>query len=197
MSKLFDVSADFAELFDQFDAIEDMEFDTDENGKPIDEDGNPVNPEFIKAEMRQAWFDTLEGMEQDFTLKAENTAQYIKSLKAEAEAMDAEIKKLQRRSKSRKNRIDWLKQYLMQCMEMMQLKKVDGVQARITLRNNAPSLKILDELALIDELERNNHDDLLKYQMPEVRKNELKKLIKIGVTFENAALETSKSIIIS
>lgn len=197
MSKLFDISADFAELFDQFDAIEDMEFDTDENGKPIDEDGNPVNPEFIKAEMRQAWFDTLEGMEQDFTLKAENTAQYIKSLKAEAEAMDAEIKKLQRRSKSRKNRIDWLKQYLMQCMEMMQLKKVDGVQARITLRNNAPSLKILDELALIDELERNNHDDLLKYQMPEVRKNELKKLIKIGVTFENAALETSKSIIIS
>lgn len=197
MSRLFDISADFAELFDQFDAIEDMEFDTDENGKPIDADGKSVNPEFIKAEMRQAWFDTLDGMEQEFTLKAENTAQYIKSLKAEADAMDAEIKKLQQRSKSRKNRIDWLKQYLMQCMEIMHLKKVDGVQARITLRNNAPSVKIVDELALIDELERNHHDDLLKYQMPEVRKNELKKCIKAGMTFENAVLESSKSVIIS
>lgn len=197
MRKLFDISADFAELFDQFDAIEDMEFDTDENGKPIDTDGKPVNPEFIKAEMRQAWFDTLEGMEQDFTLKAENTAQYIKILKAEAEAMDAEIKKLQQRSKSRKNRIDWLKQYLMQCMEIMQLKKVEGVQARITLRSNAPSVKISDELALIHELERTDHDDALKYQMPEIRKSVVKGLIKSGETFENAVLEASKSIIIS
>lgn len=197
MSRLFDISVEFAELFDQFDAIEDMEFETDESGKPVDADGKPVNPEFIKAEMRQAWFDMLDSMEQDFTLKAENTAQYIKSLKAEADAIDAEVKRLQCRSKSRKNRIAWLKQYLMQCMDMMHLKKVDGVQARITLRNNAPSLKIVNELALIDELERTHHDDLLKYQMPEVRKTELKRCIKAGITFENAALESSKSVIIS
>ena len=168
MSRLFDISADFADLFDQFDAIEEMEFDTDENGKPMDADGNPVNPEFVKAELRQAWFDMLDGMEQEF------------SLKAEAEAMDTEIRKLQQRSKSRKNRIDWLKQYLMQCMEMMRLKKVDGVQARIAIRNNAPSVKIVDELALIDELERNGHDDALKYQMPEIRKTALKGLLKSG-----------------
>lgn len=197
MSRLFDISADFAELFDQFDAIEDMEFDTDENGKPIDADGKPVDPAFIKAEMREAWFDMLDGMEQEFTLKAENTAQYIKSLKAEADAMDAEIKKLQQRSKSRRNRIEWLKQYLTQCMEMMQLKKVDGVQARITLRNNAPSVKIVDELALIDELERTGHDDALKYQMPEIRKTVLKGLLKSGETFHGASLESSKSILIS
>lgn len=197
MSRLFDISADFADLFDQFDAIEEMEFDTDENGKPMDADGNPVNPEFVKAELRQAWFDMLDGMEQEFTLKAENTAQYIKCLKAEAEAMDTEIRKLQQRSKSRKNRIDWLKQYLMQCMEMMSLKKVDGVQARIAIRNNAPSVKIVDELALIDELERNGHDDALKYQMPEIRKTALKGLLKSGEQLENAVLESSKSIVIS
>ena len=197
MSRLFDISADFADLFDQFDAIEEMEFDTDENGKPMDADGNPVNPEFVKAELRQAWFDMLDGMEQEFTLKAENTAQYIKCLKAEAEAMDTEIRKLQQRSKSRKNRIDWLKQYLMQCMEMMRLKKVDGVQARIAIRNNAPSVKIVDELALIDELERNGHDDALKYQMPEIRKTALKGLLKSGEQLENAVLESSKSIVIS
>lgn len=178
MERLFDISADFAELFDQFDSIEDMEFPTDENGNPVDDDGNQIDPEFVKAQMREAWFDTLEGIEGEFMLKAENTAQYIKHLKAESEAIDAEIKKLQARSRSRKNRIDNLKQYLMTCMKQMELKKVDGVQARITIRKNAPSLKIADELALITELQDTGKDNLLKYLAPEIRKAELKKTLQ-------------------
>lgn len=197
MGRLFDISADFAELFDQFDSIEDMEFLKDEDGNIIDEDGNSINPEFVKAQMYQAWFDTLDGIEQEFNLKAENMAQYIKCLKAESEAIDAEIKRLQIRSKSRKNRIDRMKQYLTFCMKQMKLKKIDGVQARITLRKNAPSLKIADELALITELQNSGKDDLLNYHMPEIRKNELKKMIKSGSTFSGVTLESSESLIIN
>ena len=90
MSRLFDISSDFEELFDQFEAIDEMEFDTDENGNPVDANGNIVNPEVVKADFRQAWFDTLDGMEQEFNLKAENTAQFIKCLQAKQDAMDAE-----------------------------------------------------------------------------------------------------------
>ena len=43
MSRLFDISSDFEELFDQFEAIDEMEFDTDENGNPVDANGNIVN----------------------------------------------------------------------------------------------------------------------------------------------------------
>lgn len=197
MGRLFDISADFAELFDQFDSIEDMEFPTDENGNPVDDDGNQINPEFVKAQMREAWFDTLDGIEQEFNLKAENMAQYIKCLKAESEAIDAEIKRLQIRSKSRKNRIDRMKQYLIFCMNQMKLKKNDGVQARITLKKNAPSLKITDELALITELQDTGKDDLLKYLAPEIRKSELKKLCKAGETFTGVTLESSESLIIN
>lgn len=197
MGRLFDLSADFAELLDRFDEIEETEFPTNADGEPVDADGKPVNPDFVKAELRQAWFDTLDGMEQEFTLKAENLAQYIKSLKAEADAIDAEAKRLQQRAKSRKNRIAWMKQYLMQCMETMQLKKVDGVQARITLRSNAPSVKVTDELSLIQELERTGHADALKYQLPEIRKNQLKGYLKVGEVFQYAQLEPSKSIIIA
>lgn len=197
MGRLFDISADFAELFDEFDNIEEMEFLKDEDGNAIDEDGNPINPEFVKAQMYQAWFDTLDGIEQEFNLKAENMAQYIKCLKAESEAIDAEIKRLQIRSKSRKNRIDRMKQYLTFCMKQMKLKKIDGVQARITLRKNAPSLKIADELALITELQNSGKDDLLNYHMPEIRKNELKKMIKSGSTFSGVTLESSESLIIN
>lgn len=197
MERLFDISADFAELFDQLDEIEALEFPTDENGNPVDDDGNPVDPEFVKAQMREAWFDTLDGIEGEFALKAENVAQYIKHLKAESEAIDTEIKKLQARSRSRKNRMDCLKQYLMDCMNRIHLKKVDGVQARITIRKNAPSLKIADELALITELQDTGKDDLLKYLTPEIRKVELKKLCKAGETFTGVTLEASESLLIS
>lgn len=197
MRKLFDISADFAQLFDEFDNIEEMEFLKDENGNTVDEDGNPIDPEFVKAQMCQAWFDTLDGIEQEFDLKAENMAQYIKCLKAESEAIDAEIKRLQIRSKSRKNRIERMKQYLICCMNKMKLKKIDGVQARITLRKNAPSLKIADEFALITELQNSGKDNLLNYHMPEVRKNELKKMIKAGSAFSGVTLESSESLIIN
>ncbi len=197
MSRLFDISSDFEELFDQFEAIDEMEFDTDENGNPVDANGNIVNPEVVKADFRQAWFDTLDGMEQEFNLKAENTAQFIKCLQAKQDAMDAEVKRLQQRSKSCKNKIAWLKQYLMTCMEQMRLKKVDGVRARITIRNNQPSLKIANELELIQQLQAMERDDLLKYSLPEIRKADLKKLVKNGEQFDGVTLESSKSILIA
>ena len=46
----------------------------------------------IKTEMLSAWFDTLTGIEGEFNAKAENIGVYIKQLKAEKEAIDAEIK---------------------------------------------------------------------------------------------------------
>lgn len=42
--------------------------------------------------MFEAWFDTLSGIEEEFDLKAENLAQYIKCLKAEVEVIDTETK---------------------------------------------------------------------------------------------------------
>ena len=58
MSRLFDISQDFETLFDQFDSISEYEFELNEKGEPIDDDGNVVDPETAKAEMFEAWFDT-------------------------------------------------------------------------------------------------------------------------------------------
>ena len=64
MSRLFEIANDFALLYDRLEALDEIE----------------------EADMReiaqQAWFDTLEGVEGEFELKAENVAQYIKALKA-------------------------------------------------------------------------------------------------------------------
>ena len=45
-------------------------------------------------------------------------------------------------------------------------------------------------------LQDRNRDDLLKYELPEIRKSEIKKLIKAGEDFPGAVLESSKSLII-
>lgn len=39
--------------------------------------------------------------------------------------------------------------------------------------------------------------NLLKYSLPEIKKSEIKKLIKSGETFDGARLEAGQSVIIS
>lgn len=197
MSRLFDISQDFETLFDQFDSISEYEFELNEKGEPIDDDGNVVDPETAKAEMFEAWFDTLSGIEEEFDLKAENLAQYIKCLKAEAEVIDTEIKKLRERRDNRNKRIERLKIYLMNCMQAIGVKKIDMPKAKITIRNNAARLKIDNEIEFINMLQDHGRDDLLKYSLPEIKKSEIKKLIKSGETFDGARLEAGQSVIIS
>ena len=197
MSRLFDISQDFELLFDQFDAISEYEFPLNEDGEPVDDDGNVINPEIAKEEMLEAWFDTLSGIEEEFNFKAENLAQYIKCLKAESQDIDEEIKKLKARRDSRNKRIECLKAYLMNCMKAIGISKIDMPRARITIRNNAPGLKIENEVEFINMLQGNGRDDLLKYSLPEIRKSEIKKLIKAGEHFDGARLEAGQSVIIS
>ena len=196
MQRLFEISQDFEALFDQYDAIQEMEFEKNEDGSYIDDDGKIINPDVTRAELLQAWFDTLEGIEEEFNFKAENTAQYIKSLKAEAAAIKAEEDKLKKRRQSYSRKIDGMTIYLKNCMEQMGIKKIDMPKARIIIRKNTPSLKITDEVRFITMLQEHGRDDLLRYSLPEIKKTEIKRLIKSGEHFEGAALESSQSLII-
>lgn len=196
MQRLFEISQDFEALFDQYDAIQEMEFEKNEDGSYIDDDGKIINPDVTRAELLQAWFDTLEGIEEEFNFKAENTAQYIKSLKAEAAAIKAEEDKLKKRRQSYSRKIDGMTIYLKNCMEQMGIKKIDMPKARITIRKNTPSLKITDEVGFITMLQEHGRGDLLRYSLPEIKKTEIKRLIKSGEHFEGAALESSQSLII-
>ena len=175
--KLYEIAGQFAELFDQYDElIED----------------NSDNAE----EIEQAWFDTLTAVEGEFEVKAESVAQYVKELTARAEAIKAEEQKLATRRKAYENRVSSMKDYLKGCMQSMSLNKVETAKARISIRNNAPSLKIDDEAKFIVMLQGSGRDDLLKYTSPEIKKNDIKTLMKNGEEFEGAHLEASQSLII-
>lgn len=193
---LYNISNEFSVLFNQFDEINSWEPDTDADGKPIDENGNPIdNAEIFKEAIMQAWFDTLEGLEMEFESKAENVACYIKSLKAEADDIKAEEKALKLRRERKEKQVKSLTQYLMNCMDAVSRVKIDTPRAVMSIRNNAESLVIDDEISLVKWLQENN-DDLLKYSMPEVKKTEVKKLVKEGAVFPHVHTERSRSLVI-
>lgn len=196
MSSLYEMTRDFEGLFEQYEAISDVEFASDGNGGYIDDDGNPVDPAAAREEMVQAWFDTLDGMEQEIQNKAEAVAIYIKSITAEAEIIKAEESRLRSRRQSKEKAAERMKKYLMDCMTAAKLKKIDMPRAAISIRNNAEAVEITDESGFIAWAQANNRDDLLKYSAPEIRKTFVKQDLKAEKDIPYAKLTRSQSVII-
>lgn len=194
MASLYELSEDYKELFDRFDNINDYEFDKDENGHFIDDGGMVIDPEAVKTEWLEAWFDTLSGIEEEFDIKAENVAVYIKHLISDVKDMKEERSKLSERIKAKERKAEQLKSYLLDNMKLVGVNKIDRPRACLTLRKNAASLVVDDEDKFIDMLQRNGRDDLLRYAKPEIRKTDVKKLIQSGESFEGVKLESSVSL---
>lgn len=176
--RLYEISNDFAALFDNYEEL--METTEEED----------------KADIEQAWFDTLTGIEGEFEIKAESVAQYIKELTKRADDLKAIEKQYAARRKAAEHATDRMKQYLKNCMEQMNLKKIETPKAKISIRNNAPSLRIDDESAFIKMLEETGRTELIKYAAPELKKTDIKNLIKKGEELTGARLEASQSLII-
>ncbi len=196
MPNLYEMTQDFKFLFDQYEAICDMEFASDGNGGFTDDDGNTVDPAAVREEMSQAWFDTLEGMELEIQDKAEAVAMYIKNIAAEADSIKAEETRLRTRRQVKEKTVERMKKYLMECMETARLKKIDMPRAVISIRNNAESVEITDEAKFIDWAQENGRDDLLKYSLPEIRKTFVKQDLKANNEIPFARLTRSQSVII-
>ncbi len=186
--KLYELSDNFTELFDSFEAISAITFDKNENGEFIDDDGNVIpDPEAAKADMLNAWFDTLDGIESEFEQKAENIGAYIKQLKAEQDALAAEKKKLEARLAVKKNEADRLCAYLLEQMRKINLKKVDMPKAKITANDGKESVCISDEAALIKWAEE-NCANILNPQPPKIVKKEISALVKNGAKIPYACI---------
>lgn len=177
--KLYELTGDFTDLYDRFEEINSWEPDTDENGQPIDDDGNIIeNVTAYKEAMLQAWFDTLDGIEEIFEDTALFIALCIKEKRSNAEQLKAEKQKLALREKKEEKAADRLEQYLLKNMQAIGRTKIDRPQALITIEQNPESTVIEDECKFIEWAESTEHDELLKYEQPTVRKTEVKALIR-------------------
>ena len=194
--ELYEITAEFADLFDRFDEIANYTPDTDEYGRYITEEGDIIEDlEAYRQSYLTAWFDTLTSIEGEFNEKAENVAVYIKNLTADINEMKAEEKRLKSRRVSAENQVERMKKYLINSMQAIGVKKISMPRARITLRLNAESVVVENEKALIDWATR--HDEtILKYQEPELKKTDIKELLRMGEKIPFAHLERKESVTI-
>lgn len=192
--KLYELTESFAELFNQFEDINEYEPDTDADGQPIDGNGDIIEDvEAYKEKMLTAWFDTLEGIEGEFDEKAESIAVYIKQLKAEANILKFEKSAIAKRQSQKEREVEKLAAYLLNAMKAIGRSKVDMPHAVVSIRNNAPSLIVDNEVEFVSWAQENN-DSLLEYIMPKVKKNDVKKLCKNGEAIPFVHMESKQSL---
>lgn len=193
--KLYELTEMYSDLFNQFDAVNEWEPDTNADGMPIDDDGNIIaNVDAYRNKMLTAWFDTLTGIEGEFDEKAESIAIYYKQLLAEAKMLKAEKAAIAKRQSQKEKQAESLKTYLFKSMQALGRQKIDMPRAVMSLKKNAPSLVIDDEISFVEWAEEHNLDHLLKYSMPEVKKNDVKALCKKGEEIPFVHMESKQSL---
>lgn len=193
--KLYELTEMYSDLFNQFDAINEWEPDTNADGMPIDDDGNIIaNVDAYRNKMLTAWFDTLTGIEGEFDEKAESIAIYYKQLLAEAKMLKTEKAAIAKRQSQKEKQAESLKTYLFKSMQALGRQKIDMPRAVMSLKKNAPSLVVDDEISFVEWAEEHNLDHLLKYSMPEVKKNDVKALCKKSEEIPFVHMEAKQSL---
>lgn len=136
----------------------------------------------ITDEMRERW----NALEVEFRDKVEATAKVVKNVTAQRDALDAEGKRLRARAKTLDGKIKWLKSYIQECMTDAETDRIEGDVLTITIQNNAPSLRVLDESAIPDEF----------FVVPDrvLQKSEVMRVLKSGQEMAGAEMATTRSI---
>ena len=135
----------------------------------------------------------LDALQMEREQKLEGVALWIKDLKAEAEAVNAEADKLTARKKTVENKIDGLKQWLLYALNGEKLKT-----ARCNVyQTHSQKVVIDDEKALVDMLMTSPFGEkFLRVKEPDIDKNALKDSMKQGYEYEFAHLEQTESVVI-
>ena len=192
--RLYEMSAEFAALFDGLDSISAWE-PTIVDGIAVDDNGVVIED---VAEYKEKWIaDLLDGLmdiEADFEVKAENIACFIKELSGEAETLRKEKKNVSSRLDAKTHLIDRLKTMLVENMTAIGRKKIDMPKAKISLRNNQETAQFLHEKEFISWANM-NRPDLLKYT-PEINRTAVKNALQNGDKIQGAVLGRTVSALI-
>ena len=137
----------------------------------------------------QTLADTMEGIEGELEIKAENYAKVMKNLEGDINSIKAEIERLTNKKKTLENNIKNMKSALQGAMEITGKTKFKTDLFSFGIQKNAPSV-------IIDASDVNNiPPDYLKFREPEVNKTAIKEAILNGEDLEGIAhLEQGQSL---
>ena len=193
---LYELTEEMQTVAGELEAALEWEPDTDADGNPIDDGGNVIeNVDAFRAELLEAWKNTLDGVSGEFDEKAANIAAYIKNLKTDCEQLEKEEKALKRRRKVKEKALANITEYLLDQMKQAGKTKIESLKSVISVRTNPESVIIADEKKFI-EWAQEHDDSLLRYLQPEIRKSAVKAEIKAGEKIPGAALTRTESLIV-
>lgn len=89
--------------------------------------------------------DTLESIEDAIEEKVEKTAFLIRNLEADVKAIKEEEKRLADRRKALEKKIENIKDYLREQLELAGIDKVKRPTITVSIQNNPPSVRVIDE----------------------------------------------------
>ena len=131
MSTLFEISAKFKHLLD----LVETDVDSDES-------------------LQDAIVNTLESVEYEFNDKVVDCVKYIKNLQAQSDAIKQASDAMLKRRTAMEKRIENVKQYVLDNMQATQIEKVECEYFKVSLKNNPPSVKVMDDTLIPAEFMR-------------------------------------------
>ena len=130
--------------------------------------------------------DTLEGLEGEFEDKADNYAKVIKNLEGQADVLDKEIDRLQRKKSRINNSIKSIKSNLERSMLVTGKRKFKTLLFSFGIQKNPPTISVVNEAAI--------PENFWKQQDPVLDKKALMAFIKENGPTEYAQLTQGESL---
>jgi len=100
---------------------------------------------YLEEEDDTDMIEILDGIQDEIGVKCENIARLIQSIKGEVDVLDKEAKRLQKKKKTRENKIKSLKNYVEVSMIMMDTKKIKTKYYDFSIQKNPPRLVVETE----------------------------------------------------
>lgn len=130
--------------------------------------------------------DTLEALQDEIEEKVENIAKFIRNLEADAKIIKEEEKRLAERRQSIEKKIERLKQYLQEQLEVAGLQKVKRPMITVAIQNNPPSVEIADEKLIPSEF--------MIPQPAKIDKKAILERLKNGEEISGCSLKQTKGV---
>ena len=143
---------------------------------------------YIEEEPDADWLkDTLEGVDYELELKAEDYCRLIQTLNDKVDNISKEVERLNSIKKTAANGIERLKDRLFYSMETLGKSKIETQFHKLSIRNNPLSIDLLPPTEELPEKYRVKQED-------KVDKRLLLADIKAGVEVEGVTLKQTKSL---
>ena len=142
--------------------------------------------EMVEEMESDALVDTLESLQDAIEEKVENIAKLIRNLEADAKIIKEEEQRLAERRRAIEAKVDKLKTYLQEQLEIAGLQKVKRPTITVSIQANPPSVDVIDETAI--------PSDFLIPQPSKLDKKSILERLKNGEAIPGVTLKQTKGV---